>query len=316
MPKIRGGKVKSIAGMKTSLKKGGGAGYLARVGADSAMTVRFLTEPEGNWVQYFEHYDDTRKFYPCTGDDCPGCADGDNPSMRYLANVLDVAEGKVIPLVLPKTLAASALKKYEKYGTMLDRDYEIERSGTGFDTEYEITPEPPSKMNISRFDLLDLEEKLEAQLDTADEEVDDEEEDDEASAATLAKFQKAAKKKAKPAPVAEDDDEDEETEATDFDRDSLAEKSLKELKTIAHAQGATVAETKGLDVDALIDLILGEDDEEEDEDEDAITEDDLKSMSLADLKSMARGMKMKVAPGTRKETLIELIIAANTEPPF
>lgn len=315
MPKIRGGKVKSMGGLKSSLKKGGGAGYLTRVSADSSLTVRFLTEPEGNWVQYYEHYDDTRKFYPCT-DDCPGCADGDSPSQRYLANALDVADGKVIPLVMPKTLAASAVKKYEKYGTLLDRDYEIERSGSGFDTSYEITPEPPSKMNVSRFDLIDLEEILAAQLQDEDEDVEDEDESDDDEDETLAKFQKVAKKRAAKKPVVEDDededddDEDEEEESeslADLSRDALAKKSLKELKMIAHSQGATVADTKGLDVDALIDLIEGEADEDEDGAEDEVSEEDLKAMSLAELKQMAKSMKIKVAPGTRKEALVEMI---------
>lgn len=311
MSKIRGGKVKSIAGLKSSLKKGGGAGYLTRVSADSVLTVRFLTEPDDGWVQYFEHYDDVRKFYPCT-DDCPGCREGDQPSMRYLANALDVAEGRVVPLVMPKTLAQSAMKKYEKYGTLLDRDYEIERSGSGFETTYEITPEPPSRMNLSRFDTLELWEILEGQLSTedSDDAVDEDDDDgtDEELAAMKAKFKAASKA----AEVDEDDEDDDDGPNT---RESLADKSLRELRAIAQESGASVEDVKGLDVDALVDLIIGEDDEEPEAapDSDGLTEDEVKEMSLAEVKAIAKNMKIKFAPGTSKEDLIEMIFDT---PPF
>lgn len=396
MAKIRGGKVKSISGLKSSLKKGG-SGYLMRVPADSAVTVRFLTEPV-EWVTYFEHYDDVMKFYPCT-DDCPGCTEGDKPSARYLTNALDVEESKVVPLVLAKTAAASVLKKYEKYGTLLDRDYEISRSGSGFDTEYDVTPESPAKMNLKRFELLDLMSLLEAQLEMADVAVDDDADDDEEeveakparrNAAKTAAKAPRKKTTAKPAPVDEDDEDDEDDDTDDEDdtvltRESLAGKGLRELKrigmdaghTAADMKGLTVdslidllageededvddedvddedlededleedegwtrealegmglrevkkhareagystADLKGLDVDAVVDLLVGEEDEDEDDvddDEEELTEDDLREMSLAELKKLAKENKVRIKPGTSKDDIIDLILdAADTD---
>lgn len=357
--KIKGGKVKSIAGLKSSLKKGGGSQYLARVPADDSLTVRFLTEPEGEWVEYMEHYDAVRKFYPCTESGCPGCAEGDFPSKRFLANALDVAEGKVIPLAMPKTLAASVMKKYEKYGTLLDRDYELTREGSGFDTTYDSVPEAPTKMNLKRFDLIDLTAMLQSQLDMADNagSDDDDDDDDEPVAKKTKKFvpkkpaaveddddddededeepvkKPAARKKAvakKPVAVDEDEDEDEDEEDETPTRASLSKMTLVALKAQAKEAGSTVADLKGLDKDAIIDLILGESEDEEeaepddDDDDESLSEEDLRNMSLAEVKKVARELGIKIKPGTPKDEIVELILdmAAEDddedgdEPPF
>jgi len=331
MAKIRGGKVKSIAILKSSMKKGGGSGYLSRVPADGSLTVRFLTEPD-EWIEYFEHYDSVRKFYPCT-DDCPGCTEGDRPSARYLANVVDISETRVIPLVMPKSMAASVLKKYDKYATVLDRDYELSRTGTGLDTEYDVTPESPTKMNLDRFDSIDLMGLLEGQLEMADSSSSDSDEEE--------KPPTARRKKAMPAPKAvepdddEDIDEDEEDEEDDssdnateepdyWTRDQLEGKSLKELKEIALELEWSAADTKGLDVDALIDLITGDDTQDEDEDEDELededdsddselTEDDLRAMALTEVKKIAREMGVRFKPGTSKDDIVDLILDAAAE---
>jgi hypothetical protein len=312
MAKIRGGKVKSMSGLKSSMKKGGGAGYLSRVPADGALTVRFLTEPI-EWIEYWEHYDSVRKFYPCS-DTCPGCLEGDRPSQRYLANAVDVGETRVIPLVMPKTMAASVLKKYEKYGTLLDRDYELTRSGQGFDTEYEVTPEIPTNMKLDRFDLLDLWELLEGQLGNTgdDDDVDDDDDDDVPAPKS---------KKRAPAPVDEDDDDEEEVEAEDEDedgsdtytRDDLEGMGLRELKRVAKELGWEASDLKGLDADAIIDTIMGEDgadDEDDDDDEEGLTEDDIRAMSLAEVKGLAKEMGVRVKPGTSKDDIIDLILDA------
>lgn len=227
---IKGGKVKGLKALKASLKKGGNAGYLQRVPADSPLTVRFLTEPT-EWIEFFEHYDDVRKFYPCT-DDCPGCLEGETPSKRYLVNALDVAETKVIPLVLPKTLASSIMKKYDRFNTLLDRDYELSREGTGFDTEYDAIPEPVTPIKLSRFEPLDLMEVLEGQLGS-----DDDEDEDVKPVKRAAKKTTGTKRPVKPAPDDEDDeDDDEESGLDEFAKKprtkTLVKKSLPAKKAV------------------------------------------------------------------------------------
>lgn len=353
---IKGGKVKSIKGLKSDLKKGGGSQYLQRVPADDSITVRFLTEPT-EWVNYFEHYDAVRKFYPCS-DDCPGCDEGDRPSQRYLANVLNVEDTRVVPLVLPKTLAASIIKKYEKYATLLDRDYELAREGSGLDTTYDVTPEAPTKMNVSRFDLLDLWELLESQLELADKaEADDDDDDDDDKPVSRRKADAASPSRRKavvvddddddddddedededdtptPAPKsrktpvavddddddADDEDEDEDDEGGRYTRAELMAQSLVELKGLAKTVGFSVAELKGMDKDAIADAILAlydqpdEDDDDADAADDAITEDQLREMSLAELKTLAKELGVRVKAGTPKDDIIELVLDAAGE---
>jgi hypothetical protein len=343
-PKIKGGHVGSIASLKKRLKKGSGGQYLSRVPGDGALTVRFLTEPD-EWVEYFEHFDQMRKFYPCT-DNCPGCLEGDKPSKRYLSNAVDTQENKVIPLVLPASAASSLVKKYDKYATLLDRDYEIARSGTGFDTEYEVTPEPPTKMNLNRFDALDLMALLGAQL----EDEDDDEDDKPAKAAA-----KPKPGRRKPAPVADDDEEDEdeadepdedtddEDESDDADADddntafseeALNDMSPAEVKAVMKEAGWTLADLKGKSKDDMIEEYVAEfggasdddadgddedpeDDEDDDtadgdddadEDEEELDEDALLAMDLPDLKALAKEYGVKIARGAKQADIVAAIL--------
>ena len=325
---IRGGKVTSINSLRSSVKKGSGSGsFLSRIPADASLTVRFLTEPT-EWIAYFEYYDaEQKRFFPSI----EGVQTQERPAARYLANALDVVESRVIPLVMPKSVAASLLKKYDKYATLLDRDYELSRSGAGLETEYDVTPEPPTKMNLDRYDLLDLMGLLESQLEDVPVNSDDEdEEDDKPVKKSVAKAAPKAK-----APVDDEDDEDSDDES--LSRDDLEEKSLAELKILARAKGV---ETKGLDTDALIDALLGEaeeddeddevlatgsaSDEDEESDEDSeeddeeyeeveVSEDDLRKMSMSEIKAIAVDYDLKVKAGASKDDLIEMILDVAAE---
>ena len=70
-------------------------------------------------------------------------------------------------------------------------------------------------------------------------------------------------------------------------------------------------------MEGVIDLILGEGDEDEAEDEDdeseELTEDDLKGMSLAELKALAKEYGVKAKPSVSKADLIDLIMDAAGE---
>jgi hypothetical protein len=345
-PKIKGGHVGSIASLKKRLKKGSGGQYLSRVPGDGALTVRFLTEPD-EWIEYFEHFDQMRKFYPCT-DNCPGCLEGDKPSKRYLSNAVDTQENKVIPLVLPASAASSLVKKYDKYATLLDRDYEIARSGTGFDTEYEVTPEPPTKMNLNRFDALDLMALLGAQLEDEDEDADDDDKPAKAAAKPKPGRRKAA-------PVADDDEEDEDEAAEDdedtdtedesddadaddeddvYSEEALNDMSPAEVKAVMKEAGWTLADLRGKSKDDMIEEYLAEfggdaaadddgddedpeDDEDDDtadgdddadEDEEELDEDALLAMDLPDLKALAKEYGVKIARGAKQADIVAAIL--------
>lgn len=111
----------------------------------------------------------------------------------------------------------------------------------------------------------------------------------------------------------EDDEEEDDEEAEGYTREDLEGLTLAALKKIAKEEfGETTASLKGLDTDDIIDLILGEGDEEEEEDEDeeeGLTEEDLEAMSLAEVKAVAKDNGVAVKSGMKKADIIEAIFA-------
>lgn len=164
--KIKAEKAGSIKSLKASLKRGGAGSFIKNVPKDAGITVRFLHEPE-EWVKYREYYSENTepRFFPdVEGMDPDFVADLDKPATRYLACAVDVEENQVIPIKMPKSLVESLMKKYDKFGTILDRDYELVKDGEGFDTSYEAIPEAPKRRNMSKFEVLDLLDVLEQQV--------------------------------------------------------------------------------------------------------------------------------------------------------
>lgn len=167
MINIKGGTSDTFEALKEQMAKDEAAAsrqWIVRVPSGKEIRVRFLTGPE-KWFKYFEHYSDETKYFPCIGDGCPGCGSSSEKvqrkSKRYLANVLDVKEGRVVPLKIPMKLANRLITRYERYGnTMTDRDYILMSSGTGFDTEYDLDPMDKSDVDLSRYQLIDLREVL------------------------------------------------------------------------------------------------------------------------------------------------------------
>lgn len=105
----------------------------------------------------------------------------------------------------------------------------------------------------------------------------------------------------------DDEDEDDEDEEEGYDRDELEELDLKALRKIAKEEGHSAADYKGMDQDALIDLILGEEeaeDEDEDEDEEVeeLDEDALNEMSQKELLGLAKELGVKVPKAQQKQS--------------
>lgn len=225
--------------LRQSLKKGGsGAAFIKQVPANDAMLVRFLTEPE-EWFGYNEHYDQTRRaYYPCVADDCPGCAQDERKSFRYLANAVDLDEDRVIPLKLPKTLATRLTLKYDKYDTLMDRDYELTRSGEGLDTDYDADAEAPMKRNMKKYEPLDLGEILQGAWEYVFGVEDDEEEKPKRSSAKGKKSKANAGKPkgsaARRGGLLDDDDDDEE----------VAPRPKKKKKSSSSTKGKTSTKSK------------------------------------------------------------------------
>jgi len=148
----------SLRQLKQSMAKGSGNPWVKFIPKNGSMNVRFIQEPE-DWVNYVEHYDVTlHRSFPCNGEtSCPGCMGGERKSSRYLTNAVDRDNNdRVIPLQLPKDLANRLVIRYERNGSITDRDFELSRSGEGLDTVYDLDAGVQDRENVSRFQPHDL----------------------------------------------------------------------------------------------------------------------------------------------------------------
>lgn len=183
MPKVRSRTLTSLRDAKKATKRSA-AGSLVRI-RDEGINVRVMEDPDDvAWVEYREHYVDDgpdKGYHPCTEDYCEYCEDGNTPTKRFLINAINLDDNnKVVPLVIPTTVASSLIKKCEIFGTLKDRDYTITREGSGRETEYEATPQGPRPMNLNRYQPLELNALLQSIVDgEAGDEVEDDEEEEE-----------------------------------------------------------------------------------------------------------------------------------------
>jgi hypothetical protein len=207
------GRLGSAKAVKKSLK-GGGQKNVKTISAEDSLTVRFLDEPE-DWHGYYEHFMSNGPL-PCTTDECDGC-DSDDPdekkrSFKYLANAYVVDDQKVWALKMPKSLVEILMAFHTKYkGTLLDRDYELSRTGSGqYDTKYMAAPEDRQKMNLSRFDKkkFDLGKLLSDMVNGED----DDDDDDDDEPVSRKKSSKSVPKKSKGNPWNDDEDDDDDDE--------------------------------------------------------------------------------------------------------
>lgn len=257
-----------------------------------ARTVRFLHEPFGKtpWVEYYEHYvpgggGGNGAYVPCI-ENCR--LDGDvRAGKRWYVNVWDRDSKQVRLLKLTGAMVENLIIKYERRGTIMDRDYSITRTGEGTDTKYHIEAEEKERFDQRNIKLIDIVQYLDQQAqqyyggargmkarassidddededDVEDVEDTDDEDDDEEEAP---RRKTAAKPRGRRAPVEEDeDDEDEDEEESDEEEDEEDE----EEERPARRKPATARGRKAAAVEEDDDEDEDEDDEDEgDEDED------------------------------------------------
>ena len=278
------------------------------------MVVRFLTEPE-EWFGYQEYYDvENKQFVPMVVDEV--LPDGVRPSFRYLTCALDTQTDRVVALKLAKTCANLLMIKYEKYGTVLDRNYELDRHGVGLDTTYDVTPCTPTKVNTKKYDLLELDEILEQARRIAE----GEDPFDSNTPITMGD-----------ADDDEDIDEDTDDEATsewggyDYgdlfpDDEYRDDYDLYELQAIGKQDADELTaiieswdeEPEGSTVKSMVNqiLVLQGGDSAPVDNELVLDEDELGSMSMRDLRALADTLEVD-HDGIKKPDLIDAIIEAN-----
>lgn len=107
---------------------------------------------------------------------------------------------------------------------------------------------------------------------------------------------------------AEDDDE-----PVELTRESMLELDLPKLREIAADQGIDPEKLTGLDVEAVVAVIYGDEVPEQDEESDSYTKDEIEGMSLAELKRLADDLIDQGAPisydrSTDRDVLISGIL--------
>jgi hypothetical protein len=249
-----------------------------------ARTVRFLHEPFGKtkWVEYYEHYvpgggGGNGAYVPCI-DNCR--LDGDiRAGKRWYVNVWDRDSKQVRLLKLTGAMIENLIIKYERRGTIMDRDYSITRTGEGTDTKYHIEAEEKETFDQRNIKLIDIFQYLDQQAQSYyggsrgmkakassiddDEDEDDvedveAEDEDEDEAPRRKPVTKARGRRVEPE---EDEDEDEEESDEEDEEEDEEERPTRKATAAKGRRAATVEEDEDEDED------LDDEDEGEDEDE-------------------------------------------------
>lgn len=199
------------------------------VKAGNKVRVRFLQDmEEGIQVDFHDKWGEFN--HPCLsyyGEKCPNCK---NPEARTTSNFVWTVwnyETKQKELFVFKANKCSPIpalvSMYETYGTICDRDFVIQRNGSGTETNYSVVPMDKKRFKLdeepfSKKKVLKL--LLEAfPCDDLDEDdLDDEDEDEEEDTPKKKQKNKSSVKKSRKR-YEEDDEEDEEDDEDEDDED-------------------------------------------------------------------------------------------------
>ena len=302
-PQIKGGTFKSVGHLKGMFNKT--SSLVINVPADSTKVVRFLTEPD-QWFAYQEYWDNERRRYIPVAD---GVEPPVRPSQRFLAQVVDRETDQVIALKMPKDLTNRLVLRFDRYNTIMDRDYEIMRTGKGLDTSYDVTPEAPTSFDSAKYTKIDLLEILEtafnsatgddnalfAKTDTAvtDDSVDFVEDDDSIEETT-----DDSEEFFEDIEVESEDETTENTATEESSTDYITFENADEIKEFFDEEG-TDYET----VDEFNTTCWGDD---------LYNVDELKDMTTGELKEICADFDISVA-GANKEKLASKIIKFQTD---
>ena len=134
---------------------GGGDVWIKGI-KDGVTRIRIVDEiPQ--WTRYLQHYSTVGGYVPCArlvnkAAPCVGCEDPDESddgprkiSVQYAFNAID-ENGRVGVYKLGGKAYKLVKSRYDRLGTITDRDHNIVREGKGFDTTY--IPEPGEKYEV------------------------------------------------------------------------------------------------------------------------------------------------------------------------
>ena len=254
-----------ISTMKERIKSSGiSRREVFYIGADSKRRIRFLQElNEGYEYTFHSHW--TKGINALCAEqcglDCLYCEDTD-PEMKtysmYAWSVWD-SDANAVQILLYKvtgiTPVPQLIEFYEEYGTIMDRDYTIKKTGKGMGSSITVIPGEISKFRNTKAKPY-TEKQVKKILAKAfpanvtdsvsDEDVEEEEVANKAKSVD-AKKAKSEKKQKKPRTL----------------ENKLHDLHDSELADIAFDFGISKKETKGLDKDEVIDLLISDYDEED-----------------------------------------------------
>lgn len=141
-----------------------GGGQWFKYMKDGDTTYRLLQNPD-DWVYWWEHFAGQNSF-PCTNEreTCPGCTSENEKTAKanrkVSFNVLE--EGRYVNVYkVPPLLADKFKLRYERIGTLTDRDYTVTRYKSGADkVDYDVEANAPAEIDLSKFELKDIEQML------------------------------------------------------------------------------------------------------------------------------------------------------------
>lgn len=263
----------SAAKARAAVKGGGSNNALRRLKAEETVKVRFLQEPE-DWHEAWYHYVDGKFSWCSQVRSCSGCSVGNRARKIVLANAVimhsdrDGEAGKVVVMQMPTTLADQVLKRHERFGTVLDRDYDLSREGaTQNDTKYSVDYDEKKRRDLSRWDdkIHDITAIVSSDISQNSSSDDSgEDEDDEEPRST----KKSSRRSSHEDEDYEDEDEDDEDD--EDPEDEFADLDRTELKREIKKLDPDYVVRKSQSDDDLREALreLSEDSEDEDEDED------------------------------------------------
>lgn len=263
----------SLSKMKSEIKKSGAnKGKIMFFKEGEKYRVRFLSDFEdGLEVKWHDSYA-LGVNVPCQeefGRDCEYCEEEDLRTRNmYFWSVYDyeAEEVKLIMFAVNNCTPVGALASlYESYGTLLDRDYEITKRGSGQSTQYSVVPLKERKFRNTKVKPLSDEAILKI-IDKAypadnSEDVEDEE-PKRKTKANKTKGKKDDFKKKMNEPEDDTEDWDGEEEEGEEDYESM---TAQELYKLCKKSGIECKPRKAKEY--YIDLLEELDDEQDDEDD-------------------------------------------------
>lgn len=228
------------------------------IAPDSKRRIRFLQELDDGFEFKFHSHWNRGINALCleeVGKNCPYCGSDDDEMKEYTNYAFSVFDydSNDVKILLYKATGLTPLPAFieffDEYGTIMDRDYTIKKSGKGMSGNITVLPGERSQFRNSKakpFTKKQIIGILAKAFPVSAEDISDDDDDEEEE--VKPKKSSNAKKAKKKEPTIEE---------------KLSELDLSDLRNIAIELGVSKKELKGLDEEEIVELLI--DDNEEDD---------------------------------------------------